>query len=202
LRERGAEYFLVPATARWWLTHYAELGKYLSDHCDLLAEREETGVLFALPERTASDEGPAPDYRGFVGPADKYDLVGAMQFNLLTALGLREHHRLLDVGCGSLRGGRLFIPYLLPGHYFGIEPAQWLVREGFERELGQDMQRVKWPNFHHGNDFQLSVFGRSFDFIIAQSIFSHAATCQIRRCLSEAAKVMKPRAIFAATYFE
>ena len=106
------------------------------------------------------------------------------------------------MGCGSLRGGRLFIPYLLPGHYFGIEPAQWLVREGFERELGQDMQRVKWPNFHHGNDFQLSVFGRSFDFIIAQSIFSHAATCQIRRCLSEAAKVMKPRAIFAATYFE
>lgn len=33
------------------------------------------------------------DYRGFVGPASKYDVVAAMQFNLLTHLGLREHHR-------------------------------------------------------------------------------------------------------------
>jgi len=71
--------------------------------------------------------GLAPDsnnYRAYVGPVEKYDLVAANQFNLLTMLGLRENHFLLDVGCGSLRGGRLFIPYLLPHHYFGIEPNE------------------------------------------------------------------------------
>lgn len=53
-------------------------------------------------------------YRGYVGPEAQYDLMGATQFRLLCTLGLREHHTLLDFGCGSLRAGRLFIPYLLP----------------------------------------------------------------------------------------
>ena len=45
-------------------------------------------------------------YRAFVWPAEKYDVVSAMQFNLLTFLGLREYYYLLEIGCGSLRGGR------------------------------------------------------------------------------------------------
>ena len=139
-------------------------------------------------------------YRAFVGPAEKYDLVSAMQFNLLTFLGLREDHYLLDIGCGSLRGGKLFIPYLLPGRYFGIEPEQWLIEEGIKRELGEDIIRIKQPVFSYDNNFTLSIFNQKFDFILAQSIFSHAAERQIRRCLSEAKKVMKPTSIFAATF--
>lgn len=140
------------------------------------------------------------DYRAFVGPAEKYDLVGAMEFNLLTFLGLREHHFLLDIGCGSLRGGRLFIPYLLPGRYFGIEPEQWLIEEGIKNELGEDIIRVKQPVFSNDKNFTLSIFNRKFDFLLAQSIFSHASQRQIRRCLSEAKKTMKPTSIFAATF--
>src|SRR5438128_572554 len=51
-----------------------------------------------------------------------HDLAAAFQFNLLTRLGLREEDYLLDIGCGALRAGRLFITYLLPGRYFGVEP--------------------------------------------------------------------------------
>ena len=40
-------------------------------------------------------------YRAFVGPPQKYDLVAANQFNLLTSLGLREYHYFLDIGCGN-----------------------------------------------------------------------------------------------------
>ncbi len=43
-------------------------------------------------------------YMAYVGPADQYDLMSATQFRLLTTLGLRSFHRLLDFGCGSLRG--------------------------------------------------------------------------------------------------
>src|SRR5260221_10635897 len=73
-----------------------------------------------------SETGPknAEDYRAFVGPEDGYDRMSAMQFNLLTFLGLREDHYPLYIGCGSLRAGRLFIPYLKPGRYFGIEPQE------------------------------------------------------------------------------
>ena len=44
-------------------------------------------------------------YRAYVGPPDEYDLVSAMTFNLLTTSGLRQGHRVLDIGCGSLRLG-------------------------------------------------------------------------------------------------
>jgi SAM-dependent methyltransferase len=140
------------------------------------------------------------DYRAFVGPPGLYDQVAAMQFNLLTHLGLRERHFLLDIGCGSLRAGRLFIPYLRPGHYFGIEPEGWLIEEGISRELGEDIRRVKRPVFSHDPDFPLSAFNRTFDFLVAQSIFSHASQRQIARCLGEARNVMTPESTFAATF--
>ena len=142
----------------------------------------------------------ARHYRAFVGPPEKYDLVSAMQFNLLTTSGLREHHTLLDIGCGSLRAGRLFIPFLLPGHYFGLEPNAWLVDQGLKREVGRDLVRIKRPVFDHKGEFQLSVFGREFDYLLAQSIFSHAAPQQIEKCLAEARKVMHPNSMFFATY--
>ena len=144
----------------------------------------------------------ARHHRAYVSPPESYDIGGAYQFALLVFLGLREWHYLLDVGCGSLRGGRFFISYLLPGRYHGIEPNTWLVRDAIEKEIGEDMVRLKKPVFSDDSNFTLSTFGRKFDFILAQSIFSHASKAQIRRCLSEAKKVMKPESIFAATFVE
>jgi len=65
-----------------------------------------------------------PHYRAFVGPPQDYDLIAAMTFGLLTSLGLRQHRSLLDVGCGSLRIGRLLIPYLNEAKYTAIEPEK------------------------------------------------------------------------------
>lgn len=140
-------------------------------------------------------------HRAFVGPPEKYDLACAGQFSLLTALGMREHHTLLDIGCGSLRGGKLFIPYLDAGGYFGIEPEQWLVDEGIAGEIGRDLVDLKKPVFSNDADFTLSTFGRRFDWMLAQSIFSHATQEQIRRCLCQAKSTLAPTGIFAATYF-
>lgn len=122
-------------------------------------------------------------YRAFVGPTYRYDLIGAQQFALLYLLGLREAHRLLDFGCGSLRLGRMAIPYLLEGRYFGIEPEPWLIEDGFARELGEDARRVKAPRFDHNTEYRTDVFGTRFDFIIAQSIFSHTGEAASRRAL-------------------
>ncbi|MPY88873.1 MAG: methyltransferase domain-containing protein [Luteitalea sp.] len=150
-----------------------------------------------------SGGGPSlADYRVFVGPPDKYDVVAALQFTVLTQLGLRERHRLLDVGCGSLRAGRLFMPYLSPGRYFGIEPEQWLVEEGIKHELGQDLIRLKRPVFSNDASFTLTAFGQSFDFVLAHSVFSHAAESQIRHCLAEAEHVLTTEGTLVATFFE
>lgn len=154
------------------------------------------------PACAGSAHAQAEEYRGHIGHVEFYDLLSAIQFNLLTALGLREGHSLLDIGCGSLRAGRLFIPYLAAGNYFGIEPLPWLVKEGIDKEIGASMVGLKRPTFRHDEDFSLGAFGRQFDFILAQSIFSHTSQAQIRRCMSEAKKVLMPGGLLVATYFE
>jgi SAM-dependent methyltransferase len=142
------------------------------------------------------------DYRSWVGPGERYDLMAAAQFSLLTHLGLREHHSLLDVGCGSLRGGRLFIPYLLPERYFGIEPERWVLEEGIREQVGRDQIELKRPTFSHEAGFRLTVFERRFDFVLAQSIFSHASRAQIEFCLSQAEEVLEPGGALVATFLE
>jgi SAM-dependent methyltransferase len=66
-----------------------------------------------LPADAAAVLPPGADhYRAYVGPPDRFDFMSATQFSLLFALGLRDHDCVLDFGCGSLRLGRLLIPYL------------------------------------------------------------------------------------------
>ena len=139
-------------------------------------------------------------YKAYVGPPKKYDLVGAMQFNLLTAFGLRANHKLLDIGCGSLRSGKLMIPFLRKGNYYGIEPNNWLIEDGIKHELGKDIISIKSPTFNNTSEFKLKVFNEKFDFLIAQSIFSHASPDQINKCLKEAKAVMKRDGLFLATF--
>mgnify|MGYP000057314507 CR=1 FL=1 len=144
----------------------------------------------------------AHHYRAFVGSPDKYDLLSALQFNVLTFLGLREYHTLLDIGCGSLRAGKLLIAYLLPHRYFGIEPEHWLIEKGIEQECGKDLISIKSPTFSNDTNFTCTTFGQKFDFLLAQSIFSHATEMQIRQCLSQASACMHPQSLFVATFVE
>ena len=142
------------------------------------------------------------DYKAFIGPLDNQDIYASLQFNLLTLLGLREHHKLLDIGCGSLRAGKLFIPYLLPYNYYGLEPEKWLIEKGLEMEVGKEIVKIKKPHFSYSKNFDLSSFDKKFDYLLAQSIFSHASPEQIEKCLKESKKVMKKKAIFVANYLK
>lgn len=139
-------------------------------------------------------------YKAFVGPPLKYDLMGSLQFLLLSAAGLRAHHKVCDVGCGSLRAGKLLIPYLDKGNYFGLEPNQWLIDEAIEQEIGQDLVSLKAPRFDNNENFNLSSFGEKFDFVVAQSIFSHASAKQIKSCLKEVRQHLQAEGLFIATF--
>jgi SAM-dependent methyltransferase len=142
-----------------------------------------------------------PQYRAYVGPPEDYDLVAAMTFNLLTTLGLRQHHSLLDVGCGSLRIGRLLIPYLNRGKYFGVEPNEWLVDEGIRRELGETLVQIKRPTFFFsGSPDTISQVGISFDFALAQSIFSHCGLDLIGEWLSAISHSLAQDGVLVATF--
>lgn len=143
-----------------------------------------------------------PHYRAWVGRPENYDLKASMQVSLLLAAGLRETHRLLEVGCGSLRAGRMFIPYLLPGHYYGIEPNRWVLEEGIKHELGEGILKVKKPNFRFVDDFSASEFGVEFDFVLAQSIFSHTYPDMTLLGLERMAESLSPNGKIIANFVE
>ena len=139
-------------------------------------------------------------YRAYVGPPADYDLIAAMTFNLLTTLGLRQHHSVLDIGCGSLRVGRLLIPYPNTGRYTGIEPNRWLVEEGIRRETGRDQIRLKRPRFLFvGSPDELPAAPLD-DFALAQSIFSHAGPDLVASWLRGVSARLKDTGALAATF--
>src|SRR6185312_5696150 len=155
-------------------------------------------------ERGAARSLPAgaEHYSAYVGPPRQYDFMGATQFRLLTALGLRENHRILDYGCGSLRAGRLLIPYLMPGNYHGLEPNQWLINDSINHQLGADMIKIKRPQFYHNDDFQADKCGNNYDFIIAQSIFSHMGTDLITIALNSFHKAISHNGLILITFVQ
>ena len=55
---------------------------------------------------------PRPDHKSYVGAAGEFELIGRLQFEHLKFWGLSSESYLLDIGCGSLRGGKFAINLL------------------------------------------------------------------------------------------
>lgn len=134
-------------------------------------------------------------YMAYVGPPEQYDAMALTQLALLGAMGLRSNHNLLDLGCGSLRAGRLLIPYLDPGRYYGIEPNDWLVEDGIKHELGHSILDITQPHFAYRRDFDASLFGVRFDFVLAQSVLSHTGRALAVEALTKMRRVLAPNGI-------
>ncbi|PYJ19875.1 MAG: hypothetical protein DME92_11170, partial [Verrucomicrobia bacterium] len=103
--------------------------------------------------------------------------------------------------CGSLRIGRLLIPYLNRGKYFGVEPNKWLVEEGIKRELGEDLVQIKYPTFFFTDSAEAVGEAKvSFDFALAQSIFSHCGLNLIKGWLSAVSRSLADGGALVATF--
>ena len=130
-----------------------------------------------------------------------WEKIGELQFNFLVKNGLEPKHFLLDIGCGSLRGGVHFIRFLEKGHYFGIDKNQELL-EGGKIELKENSLDHKNPTLEKIEDFDFISLGQKFDYAIAQSVFTHLPLNDIDRCIRNIEKVLLPSGKFFATFFE
>ncbi len=125
--------------------------------------------------------------------------VGRIQFEYLRAHGLLPRHRLLDFGCGCLRGGLHFIDYLEEGNYHGLDISEEILDAGrrFLAEAGLDGKRPVLRLSDRGADvFQ----GVEFDVVLAQSVFTHMPLADIGRCLEGVRRVLRPGGRFFATF--
>ncbi|GGE45957.1 hypothetical protein GCM10011367_20930 [Marinicauda pacifica] len=139
-------------------------------------------------------------YRAYVGPPGRFGLLTQLQLGLLFALGLEETDTVLDFGCGSLRLGRSLIPYLRPGCYFGLDPNLWLIDDGLAHETGEAIRAVKQPRFSGDANFDCTVFDTRFDFIMAQSVITHAGPAQTAALIESASKSLKQDGVLALSY--
>jgi hypothetical protein len=69
LRSAGAEYLVIPAQARWWLEHYAELREALEDRGELLPSDPENALIYALDRRQLGGDLDLPAKREAAGTA-------------------------------------------------------------------------------------------------------------------------------------
>lgn len=139
-------------------------------------------------------------HREYVG--GHWDRIGRLQYAWLLRQGLQPKHYLLDIGCGSLRAGRYFIPYLDPGHYLGIDKERDLLAAGLRHELDPAVAATKRPRLVVADNFDFDQFGQRPDVALAHSVFTHLPACDIRTCLQRLGAVIRPGGVCYATFFE
>lgn len=141
----------------------------------------------------------AKEHRDLVGGL--WDELGMLQFEFLKAQGLTPASRLLDIGCGALRGGVHFVRHLDAGNYFGMDINASLIEAG-RRELAAAGLGDKHVHLLVSDDFELVRFATTFEYAIAISVFTHLTMNHIVKCLVEVRRTLDPRGRFFASCFE
>lgn len=133
-----------------------------------------------------------------------WDEIGPLQLDFLTRQGLLPTHRFLDIGCGALRGGIHLIRYLARGNYTGLDISPSLI--AFSKTLvsdeGLDDKAPRLELSRH-NDLKFTQFsGDTFDYLLAQSVFTHLLPEHIEECFAHIRTVMSDEAQFYFTYHQ
>jgi SAM-dependent methyltransferase len=92
--------------------------------------------------------------------------MGKCIFEFVVSAGLLSRHRLLDFGCGALRFGHWAIRYLDAGNYFGIDAHLASLEAATTYELPLHGLEEKRPRLLWNNEFAVSYFGTTFDWIV------------------------------------
>jgi SAM-dependent methyltransferase len=134
------------------------------------------------------------------GPVETFEAIGRMQLITLLRCGLNPDSRVLDLGCGCLRGGYWMIHFLQPGRYFGIEPNVDMLEMGKNEIVGPTVIANKQPAFLTNDRFDPSGFAERFDYFVARSIWTHASRGQIRQMLDAFARFGADDSCFLTSY--
>jgi cyclopropane fatty-acyl-phospholipid synthase-like methyltransferase len=130
-----------------------------------------------------------------------WDEIGRLQFDFMISRGLTPASKLLDVGCGALRGGVHFVRHLDDGNYYGIDINKSLLKAG-KQELRESGLGGKQVHLQRTDQFDATGFGVQFDFGISVSLITHLCANQIIYCFLQMRRVMHERSSFYFSFFE
>lgn len=133
----------------------------------------------------------ASSRHGLVGPADFWEAKRRFQMDFLLGVGLKPHHKLLDFGCGTLRGGLPLIDYLESGNYYGLDVRLETLKEACN-ELEESQLEQKMPTLMHCHNLSSLTFTGGFDYVWAFSVLIHLSDRKLGDFLSFAARNLAP----------
>ena len=126
--------------------------------------------------------------------------IGQLQFDYLAGHGLQPGDRMLEIGCGNLRAGRLFIDYLDPGNYYGIDISPDILLAA-EKTLAEFGLQAKVPHLTLVDNLKFGFLPPGkFTVVHAHSVFSHSPIEVIEECLAHVGRIMTADAIFDFTF--
>jgi len=132
-----------------------------------------------------------------VGRPDLWPMKRAFQIDFLRRQGLRTSDRLLDIGCGSLRGGAALIAYLDPAGYCGIDVRESVLAEARE-ELRREKLQGRRAELVLAPDMTVLDLGRRFDVLWAFSVLFHLSDPVLEGCMAMVARHIEEKGVFFA----
>lgn len=132
-----------------------------------------------------------------VGPAGAWEQKRQYQVAFLRRMGLQSRQTLLDLGCGTLRGGIPLIDYLDAGNYVGVEVRPEVLAEG-RLELAESELEVKQPLLVDCDDLSRLSLGRTFDVVWAFSVLIHMEDGILHVALSAVRRHLADDGVFYA----
>ena len=132
-----------------------------------------------------------------VGPPHLWRMKRDFQIEFLKKVGLRSEHYLLDLGCGTLRGGTPIISYLQVGHYFGVDVRAEVLSEA-DKELREEGLLDKEPILIYASDLSTLNIEQKFDFIWAFSVLIHMTDSVLSDALVFIRNQLRPSGCFYA----
>jgi cyclopropane fatty-acyl-phospholipid synthase-like methyltransferase len=142
----------------------------------------------------------AKDPRAAIG--GMWKKIGKLQFNFLLEQGLQPCHSVLDLGCGSLRGGIHFVRHLEDGKYWGIDISKEILEAAWD-VLENESLLSKRPTLRLTDNLEFrEVREQTFDYIVAHSVFTHMPMKDVTELLMNVSQVMKTNTLFFATFLD
>ena len=132
-----------------------------------------------------------------VGPAHFWKQKREFQIAFLTQQGLSTDDTLVDIGCGTLRGGVPIIDLLAAGHYAGVDIRAEIESEA-RAELAEHHLEQKAPTLVFGKPLPDIHLERRFDFAWAFAVFFHLTDEHLAECFAFVAEHLAPNGVFYA----